>query len=126
MLLIAVQLATPVIILVFLSDFSFGIISRVAPQVNVFDLQGEMIGAGYYSRLIERDAKFELWYAEVMRRKGDRVILPPHVDPLQEQTSIVVKGKRKASRGKIYKRSDIKKAIVTIKEGQSIELFKGA
>ncbi len=38
MLLIAVQLATPVIILVFLSDFSFGIISRVAPQVNVFQL----------------------------------------------------------------------------------------
>jgi two-component system sensor histidine kinase YesM len=67
--------------------------NQSAPQVNVFDLQGEMIGAGYYSRLIQRDAKHESWYADVMRRDGDRVILPPHVDPLQEESSVVVKGK---------------------------------
>jgi two-component system, sensor histidine kinase YesM len=67
--------------------------NQSAPQVNLFDLRGEMIGAGYYSRLIERDARSEPWYAEVMRRNGDRVVLPPQVDPLLEETSVVVKGK---------------------------------
>jgi len=67
--------------------------NQSAPQVNVFDPQGEMIGAGYYSRLIDRDPKLETWYPEVMRRNGSRLILPPHVDLLQEQTSVVVKGK---------------------------------
>jgi len=38
MLLIAVQLAVPALLMIFLSDFSFGIVSRVAPQVNVFML----------------------------------------------------------------------------------------
>lgn len=36
--LTAIQFAAPVVLLVFLSDFSFGIVSRVAPQVNVFML----------------------------------------------------------------------------------------
>jgi two-component system sensor histidine kinase YesM len=67
--------------------------SQSAPQVNVFDLRDEMIGAGYFSRLIERDARLEPWYSEVMRKNGDRVILPPHMDPLLEETSVVVKGK---------------------------------
>ncbi|OGC21223.1 hypothetical protein A2291_03190 [candidate division WOR-1 bacterium RIFOXYB2_FULL_42_35] len=34
----AIRLAAPAIILIFLSDFTFGIVSRVAPQVNVFML----------------------------------------------------------------------------------------
>jgi flagellar biosynthetic protein FliR len=34
----AIKLAAPAILLIFLSDFSFGIVSRVAPQVNVFML----------------------------------------------------------------------------------------
>lgn len=38
MFLIAVQLASPALLLIFLSDFAFGIVSRVAPQVNVFML----------------------------------------------------------------------------------------
>ncbi len=38
MLLVAVQLAAPALLLIFLLDFSFGIVSRVAPQVNVFML----------------------------------------------------------------------------------------
>ncbi|HTX71798.1 MAG TPA: histidine kinase [Rectinemataceae bacterium] len=67
--------------------------NQSAPQVNVFDPRGEMIGAGYYSRLTERDAKLESWYPEVLRKNGDRVLLPPHMDPLQEETSVVVKGK---------------------------------
>jgi two-component system sensor histidine kinase YesM len=71
--------------------------NQSAPQVNVFDMRGEMIGAGYYSRLIERDAKREPWYAEVEIAHGKRVILPPHSDPLLEDTSVIVKGKRYVS-----------------------------
>lgn len=67
--------------------------SQSAPQVNIFDLEGTMVGAGYYSRLIERDVRLEPWFDEVMRRGGDRLLLAPHMDPLQEQTSVVVKGK---------------------------------
>lgn len=67
--------------------------NQSAPQVNIYDLKGEMIGAGYYSRLIEKNASSEPWFAEVMGRNGDRMILPPHADPLQEETSVVVKGK---------------------------------
>ncbi len=33
-----IQLCAPMLLLIFLSDFSFGIVSRVAPQVNVFML----------------------------------------------------------------------------------------
>jgi flagellar biosynthetic protein FliR len=36
--LTAIKLSAPIVLLVFLSDFSFGIVSRVAPQVNVFML----------------------------------------------------------------------------------------
>jgi len=36
--LVAVQLSAPVVLLLFLTDFAFGIVSRVAPQVNVFML----------------------------------------------------------------------------------------
>ena len=36
--LLSIQLAAPVVLMIFLADFSFGMISRVAPQVNVFQL----------------------------------------------------------------------------------------
>jgi flagellar biosynthetic protein FliR len=36
--LIALQLSGPILLIIFLSDFTFGIVSRVAPQVNVFML----------------------------------------------------------------------------------------
>jgi flagellar biosynthetic protein FliR len=36
--LTAIKLAAPAVLLIFLSDFTFGIVSRVAPQVNVFML----------------------------------------------------------------------------------------
>ncbi|MFC1478634.1 flagellar biosynthetic protein FliR, partial [Candidatus Margulisiibacteriota bacterium] len=35
---LAVRLAAPVILTIFLLDFAFGTVSRVAPQVNVFML----------------------------------------------------------------------------------------
>lgn len=36
--LTAIKLAIPAVLLIFLADFTFGIVSRVAPQVNVFML----------------------------------------------------------------------------------------
>lgn len=91
--------------------------NQSAPQVNVFDLQGEMIGAGYYSRLIQRDAKHESWYADVVQRDGDRVILPPHVDPLQEESSVVVKGKLYMSLVRSFQDSLLStKGIVEVKQ----------
>ncbi|MBV8801285.1 MAG: 50S ribosomal protein L23 [Alphaproteobacteria bacterium] len=39
--------------------------------------------------------------------------------------TVRVKGKTKAFRGKPYKRSDIKKAIVTLAEGQQIDITTG-
>jgi flagellar biosynthetic protein FliR len=36
--LTAIQLCAPIVLLIFISDFTFGIVSRVAPQVNVFML----------------------------------------------------------------------------------------
>jgi two-component system sensor histidine kinase YesM len=71
--------------------------NQSAPQINVFDPRGEMIGAGYYSRIIERDVRRESWYPEVQAKSGERVILPPHADPLLEETSVIVKGKRYVS-----------------------------
>jgi large subunit ribosomal protein L23 len=39
--------------------------------------------------------------------------------------TVIVKGKTKLARGKPYKRSDIKKAIVTLEEGQQIDITTG-
>ena len=39
--------------------------------------------------------------------------------------TIVVKGKTKRWKGTPYRRSDMKKAIVTLKEGQSIDVTEG-
>jgi large subunit ribosomal protein L23 len=39
--------------------------------------------------------------------------------------TVVVKGKRKMTRGKAYRRSDIKKAIVTLEEGHQIDITTG-
>jgi len=36
--LTAIKLAAPCVLLIFISDFTFGIVSRIAPQVNVFML----------------------------------------------------------------------------------------
>jgi two-component system sensor histidine kinase YesM len=71
--------------------------NQSAPQVYIYDLQGEMIGAGYYSRLIERNVRTEPWYPAVMKAGGTRVILPPHMDPLLEEASVIVKDKRYVS-----------------------------
>ena len=40
--------------------------------------------------------------------------------------TIVVKGKTKRWKGRPYKRTDTKKAIVTLAEGQSIDITEGA
>lgn len=71
--------------------------NQVAPQVNVFDLRGQMIGAGFYSQLTDREAERQPWYADVLRGHGERVVVPPHADPFLEQTSVIVKGQRYVS-----------------------------
>jgi Predicted signal transduction protein with a C-terminal ATPase domain len=71
--------------------------NQSAPQMNLFDPRGEMIGSGYYSRLIERDARQESWYSKVAGARGELVLIPPHSDPLLEDTSVIVKGKRYVS-----------------------------
>ncbi len=68
-----------------------------APQMNIFDLRGEMIGAGFYSQLIDRDPSTEAWYHKVVSSGGKKILTPPHTDSLLEQTSIVVKDKRYVS-----------------------------
>ncbi len=40
--------------------------------------------------------------------------------------TMVTKGKTKRWKGKPYQRSDMKKAIVTLAEGQSIDITEGA
>ena len=40
--------------------------------------------------------------------------------------TIVTKGKTKRWKGRPYTRSDVKKAIVTLAEGQSIDITKGS
>ena len=35
---IALQFSAPILLIVFLIDFGFGLLSRVAPQINVFQL----------------------------------------------------------------------------------------
>ena len=42
------------------------------------------------------------------------------------ENTIVSKGKTKRWKGAPYKRSDVKKAIVTLAEGQSIDVTEGA
>jgi len=39
--------------------------------------------------------------------------------------TVTVKGKTKMARGRSYKRSDFKKAIVTLEEGQQIDITTG-
>ena len=39
--------------------------------------------------------------------------------------TVIVKGKRKLARGKPYVRGDFKKAIVTLEEGQQIDITTG-
>ena len=39
--------------------------------------------------------------------------------------TILTKGKTKAFRGRKYRRSDVKKAIVTLKDGQTIDITSG-
>ncbi|GBR76590.1 flagellar biosynthetic protein FliR [Candidatus Termititenax persephonae] len=39
---VAVQLAAPILLVIFLLDFAFGLVSRVAPQINVFQLGFQM------------------------------------------------------------------------------------
>ena len=64
LILIAVQLAAPALIALFLTDVGFGIINRASPQINVFVLsQPAKVGIGVLMVLIVLQvlfAQFEL------------------------------------------------------------------
>lgn len=44
---------------------------------------------------------------------------------VKDVNTVTVKGKRKMARGRRYTRSDFKKAIVTLEEGQQIDITTG-
>ena len=44
---------------------------------------------------------------------------------VKDVNTVKVKGKTKTARGRPYKRSDFKKAIVTLEEGQQIDITTG-
>jgi large subunit ribosomal protein L23 len=44
---------------------------------------------------------------------------------VKDVNTVTVKGKRKMARGRKYTRSDFKKAIVTLEEGQQIDITTG-
>jgi large subunit ribosomal protein L23 len=44
---------------------------------------------------------------------------------VKDVNTVTVKGKRKQARGRRYTRSDFKKAIVTLEEGQQIDITTG-
>ena len=91
--------------------------NQSAPQVNIYDLWGEMIGVGYYSRLIERNVRREPWYQAVIEAGGTRVILPPHMDPLLEETSVIVKDKRYVSLLRTFRNAMLStQGIVEVKQ----------
>jgi two-component system sensor histidine kinase YesM len=91
--------------------------NQSVPQLNVFDLRGEMIGAGYYSRLIERDVRAEPWFPEVEAGQGELLMLPPRADPLLEDTSVIVKGKLYVSLIRLF-RDDMRstQGVIEVKQ----------
>ena len=51
------------------------------------------------------------------------VIVGPHIT--EKSTLLVQKGKTKKWKGRPYTRNDIKKAVVTLAEGQTIDITTG-
>lgn len=70
--LTAIKLAAPIVLLIFLSDFTFGIVSRVAPQVNVFMLGFQvkpMLGLFGFALCLPFMVKYIVKLVEVMAQQ---------------------------------------------------------
>lgn len=69
---IGVQIASPIILVIFLLDFSFGLISRVAPQVNVFMLGFQMkptLGLTIFFLLLPMTMSRIIFYLQMLAEK---------------------------------------------------------
>jgi len=89
---------------------------RVLKQPVISEKSFAMAEANKYVFLVNIDStKTEIW-------KAVEMAFSVHVTTVH---TIIVKGKRKKFGKTIGKRSDYKKAIVTIKTGETIEDFKG-
>ena len=58
-------------------------------------------------------------------KEAVEAIYAPQKAKVVAVNTVVMKGKSKRWRGKPYKRSDVKKAIVTLAEGSMIDITKG-
>jgi len=89
---------------------------RVLKQPVISEKSFAMAEANKYVFLVNIDStKTEIW-------KAVEMAFSVHVTTVH---TIIVKGKRKKFGKTTGKRSDYKKAIVTIKTGETIEDFKG-
>lgn len=73
--LTALKIAAPILLLIFISDFTFGIVSRVAPQVNVFMLGFQVkpsLGLFAFTILVPFLIKYIGKMIEIM---GEQIIL---------------------------------------------------
>jgi flagellar biosynthesis protein FliR len=75
---IGIQLSAPILLTVFLLDFAFGLISRVAPQVNVFQLGFQMkpvLGVFVLMLMIPLLLERMVWLINMMIEKLTYVML---------------------------------------------------
>lgn len=56
--------------------------NRTVQQINLYDPEGSMIGAGIYTQAVASDLTTKPWYEEVVKRHGAKLIVGPHTDPL--------------------------------------------
>lgn len=56
--------------------------NRTVQQINLYEPEGSMIGAGVYTQAVSTDIHAKPWYDAVMARNGARLLVEPHDDPL--------------------------------------------
>jgi two-component system sensor histidine kinase YesM len=56
--------------------------SQTVSQINLYDFNGEMVGAGISNTTTKIALEKKFWYPEVLLRNGDRYISAPHADNL--------------------------------------------
>ncbi|MBU0687658.1 MAG: flagellar biosynthetic protein FliR [Candidatus Margulisbacteria bacterium] len=74
MWIIAIQLAAPIVLMIFLSDFTFGIVSRVAPQVNVFMLGFQVKPSLGIFALMTSAPLFVKYVSGLVEKMGEEIV----------------------------------------------------
>ena len=72
--IIAIALAAPTVLMIFLSDFTFGIVSRVAPQVNVFMLGFQVKPSLGIFALMMASPIWVKYVANLVEKMGEEII----------------------------------------------------